>query len=138
MLEKIGELDLLQKLFGNVMTTPEVFAEFGLPLPSWVEIREPLDKSYLTTIGTLVDEGEASAIALALEYDNSLLIIDESKGRKLASKLGIPIIGTFGIIVDAKFEGHIPLVKPIFDKIRETNFRISDELEGLLLAKAGE
>lgn len=137
-LEKIGELDLLQKLFGTVVTTPEIVAEFGMPLPPWVKVEEPLNKSYKTTLGTFVDEGEASAIALALEYDKSLLIIDEFKGRKLASKLGLTIVGTFGIIVDAKFEGHILLVKPIFDKIRATNFRISDELENLLLAKAGE
>lgn len=137
-LDKIDELDLLRKLYRIVLTTPEVISEFGSALPSWVEVKEPTDKSYLDTFGKLIDKGEASAIALALEQDDSLLIIDEYKGRKIASKLGLTITGTFGVIVDAKFEGHILSVKPIFDKIRETNFRVSKELERLLLAKAGE
>ena len=46
LLEKIGELELLQKLFGVIVTTQEVADEFGLSLPSWIEIKTPSDKKY--------------------------------------------------------------------------------------------
>ena len=138
LLDKIGELNLLYKLFGTIITTSEVAFEFGLPLPDWFEIQQPKDKNYQTIIEASVDKGEASAIALAVELDDCLLIIDDLKGRKFAQQLGLTIIGTIGILVDAKLAGIIPSVKPLLTKIKTTNFRISDQLEMLILKKAGE
>ena len=46
LLDKIGELEILNKLFGTIITTIEVASEFGQPLPSWIEIKEPTDKNY--------------------------------------------------------------------------------------------
>ena len=138
LLDNIGELDLLKKLFGTITTTSVVKAEFGLPLPKWVEIKEPINTKYQSILEASVDKGEASAIALALEFDDCLLIIDDLKGRKFASQLGLSIIGTIGVIVDAKLIGIIPSIKPLIAKIRNTNFRISKQLEAVLLGKAGE
>lgn len=138
LLDKIGELEILNKLFGTIITTPEVAKEFGQTLPSWFEIQQPNDKKFQLIIETSVDKGEASAIALAIELDDCLLIIDDLKGRKFAHQLGIAIIGTIGVIVDAKLAGVIPTVRPILSKIRATNFRITERLELLILKKAGE
>jgi predicted nucleic acid-binding protein len=138
LLDKIGELSILNKLFGVITTTSEVAIEFGQPLPSWFEIREPADKNYQAIIEATVDKGEASAIALAIELDDCLLIIDDLKGRKFASQLGLTIIGTIGVIVDAKLAGVIPSVKPILSKIKSTNFRFTEQLESLILNRAGE
>jgi predicted nucleic acid-binding protein len=138
LLEKINELELLHKLFGTITTTSEVATEFGLPLPSWIEIKTPSNKHYQFIIASTVDKGEASAIALAIDFEDCLLIIDDLKARKFAQKLGLLIIGTIGIIVDAKLNGLIPSVKPFLTKIKQTNFRISEKLEVLILDKAGE
>ena len=138
LLDKIGEISILNKLFGVITTTSEVAIEFGQPLPSWFEIREPADKNYQAIIEATVDKGEASAIALAIELDDCLLIIDDLKGRKFASQLGLTIIGTIGVIVDAKLAGIIPSVKPILSKIKSTNFRITEQLELLIIKRAGE
>ena len=138
LLDKIGELGILKKLFGTIITTPEVAKEFGQALPVWFEVQQPKDKNCQLIIEASVDKGEASAIALAIELKNSLLIIDDLKGRKLAIELGLAIIGTIGVIVDAKLEGIIPSVKQILRKMRTTNFRISEQLELLILNKAGE
>jgi predicted nucleic acid-binding protein len=75
---------------------------------------------------------------LAIELDDCLLIIDDLKGRKFASQLGLTIIGTIGVIVDAKLAGIIPSVKPILSKIKSTNFRITEQLELLIIKRAGE
>jgi predicted nucleic acid-binding protein len=138
LLDKIGELEILNKLFGNIITTSAVAAEFGQQLPSWFEIKDPSDKNYQTIIEASVDKGEASAIALAIELEDCLLIIDDLKGRKFAHQLGLTIIGTIGVIVDAKLVGIINSVKPILAKIKSTDFRISEQLEALILKRADE
>ncbi len=138
LLDKIGELSILNKLFGIITTTSKVAEEFGQPLPPWFDIKEANDKKYQAIIESLVDKGEASAIALAIEFEDCLLIIDDLKGRKFAHQLGLRIIGTMGVIVDAKLTGIIPSVRPILSKIKSTNFRISEQLEMLILERAGE
>ena len=138
LLDKIGELEILNKLFGTVITTPEVANEFGQPLPSWVEIQQPSDKNYQSIIEASVDKGEASAIALAIELDDCLLIIDDLKGRRFANQIGLTIIGTIGVIVDAKLAGIINSVRPILTKIKSTNFRITEQLEVIILKRSGE
>jgi predicted nucleic acid-binding protein len=85
-----------------------------------------------------LDKGEATAIALAAEYENSLLIIDEEKGRKAVKDLGLSITGSLGVLVAAKKEGHIETVKPLIDKIQKTNFRISEELIERVLDQVNE
>jgi len=139
LLDKIGELKILNKLFRIIVTTQEVTEEFGHQLPFWFEIQQPKDKNYQSIIEASVDKGEASAIALAIELEDCYLIIDDDrKGRKFAHQLGLTIIGTIGVIVAAKLAGIIPSVRPILSKIRTTNFRITERLELLILKKAGE
>jgi len=94
LLAKIGELNLLDKLGRKVLITPAIQKEFGNKLPSWIEIKEPKDNHYQQILEMDLDEGEASAIALSLETDNSIVIIDDLKGRKLAVKLNLRYSGT--------------------------------------------
>jgi len=138
LLDKIGEIELLHGLFGEIITTQEVANEFGLPLPSWIDIKGPSNKKYQSIIEASVDKGEASAIALAVEFDDCLLIIDDLKGRKFANQLGLTITGTLGVIVDAKLANIIPSVKPLIERIKNTNFRISERIEAAILLKAQE
>jgi len=118
-LEKIGELELLHIVFGEIVATGEVAAEYGLPLPVWISVRNPRDENYRQILEASVDKGEASAIALAVELGDCLLIIDDLKGRNLAEQLGINITGTFGLIIEAKLSGHIESVKPLLAKIKQ-------------------
>ncbi len=138
--DKINHLHLLQQLFSKVYTTPEVEAEFGKILPSWIEIKAP-GNSYAEILRKISDKGEASAISLALEFctiENTFIILDDLKARKFALTQQLNIIGSMGIIVKAKQESLIPLVKPIFELIKATNFRIHEDLENKLLKVAGE
>ncbi|WP_219921558.1 DUF3368 domain-containing protein [Rufibacter sp. XAAS-G3-1] len=80
----------------------------------------------------------ASAIALAVELGDCLLILDDYKARRLASSLELKFTGTFGILVEAKLSGYLPSVRPILEKIKETDFRLSLDLERKILEKAGE
>ncbi len=82
--------------------------------------------------------GEASAITLANEITSALLIIDDLKGRKLAKRLQLMHTGTLGVLVLAKQRGVITSLKPHFDKIQKTNFRVSTTLLHGLLKTVGD
>lgn len=138
LLDKIQDLELLKVLFGQIVTTPIVAEEYGNLLPDWIIIQEPENKKNQLILEASLDKGEASAIALAMEHADCLLIIDELKGRKLARQLRLNITGTLGIIVEAKVSGHITSVRPLLDKIKQTNFRLSEQLEIAVLKSAGE
>ena len=69
--DKIGALDILHKTYGEITLTPEVSKEYGKSLPHWVKIVSVKNKSKQKEFEKLVDLGEASAIALALELPNS-------------------------------------------------------------------
>jgi predicted nucleic acid-binding protein len=75
---------------------------------------------------------------LAIENENSLLIIDERKGRLVAKRMGLSIIGTLGVIIKAKENGIIETIKPILEKLEMVQFRISPKLKKQILDKVGE
>ncbi|MHB1688922.1 MAG: hypothetical protein ACYCVH_16335 [Ignavibacteriaceae bacterium] len=67
-LEKINELDLLYKIYGQIITTNEVASEYGQPLPDWIIIKETSDKYRKQILGFQLDKGEASVIELAIKH----------------------------------------------------------------------
>ena len=135
---KIGELDILRKVYDSVTTTPEVAQEFQEILPDWILIENVKDKKYQEFLETQIDWGEASAIALAKEKEFPLLLLDDLKARKLATKLNLRVTGTLGVIHKAKQIGILVKVKPLIEKLQTTNFRISEYIIEELLRKNNE
>jgi predicted nucleic acid-binding protein len=85
-----------------------------------------------------IDKGESSAIALALETPGSTVILDDYKARKIAEQLGVNFTGTIGVIIKAKLNDIIPSIKPILAKIKDTDFRLSVDIERQALNDANE
>lgn len=83
-----SRISLLKSLFGKITITKIVADDFGKALPEFVEIENPKDKKYQKILETFLDPGEASAMVLALEKEECLLIIDEFKDRREAGQLG--------------------------------------------------
>jgi predicted nucleic acid-binding protein len=137
-LNNIGELDLLRRLYKTVTITQDILSEYGEKLPDWIEVQQAKDHYRQQLLEMQIDKGEASAIALALEINDNIVILDDWKARKLAERLGLSVTGTLGVIIRAKNTGIINSIKPYLDKIRETNFRISEELEQIALQEANE
>ena len=137
-LDKIEQLELLQGVYNEIYTTPEIVEEFGNPLPNWIIIESVKDKKYQKIIEMQVDKGEASAIALSLELDDSLLILDDLRARKLAKRLGLIFTGTLGVIQKMKENGVIRKFKPMIKKVKSTDFRISDKIIEVLLKRINE
>ena len=84
LLSKIEELELLKKLFKEIIITSEIVEEYGEPLPNWFIVESVVDRQKQIRFESQVDRGEASAIALSFEIDNTLVILDDNKARKLA------------------------------------------------------
>lgn len=137
-LTKIEELEILQKVYGEIITTTEIVNEFGEKLPSWIKVKEVIDKQKQQLLEFQIDKGESSAIALALETESSTVVLDDIKARKIAKHLGLNYTGTLGILIKAKLLGIIPSISPIIAKIKQTNFRLSPELELQVLKEANE
>lgn len=137
-LSKIKELDILKKVYNEIITTSEIADEFGEQLPDWIKLSEVKNKYLQDAISLTIDKGESSAIALAIETPNSLIILDDLKARKIALKFHLNVTGTIGVIIKAKLGGHILSIKPILQKLKETNFRLSNDLEKAALRIAKE
>lgn len=127
-LSDIDELDLLRRVYSEIITTHTIAEEFGEVLPSWVQVRSAIDRIREVELSQQVDKGEASAIALALEMPGSLLILDDMKARRLARSFHLQLTGTLGVLIKAKQIGVIDAIKPALVKIQDSNFHISDEL----------
>lgn len=137
-LDKAKILFILDKIYGNVLITPTVKAEFGKELPGFAEVRAIGNPNYETLLRGIVDPGEASVLALALEVADPLLILDDRKARSVAKEAGIPLTGTLGVILEAKNKRIVSEVAPIFERLAKSGFWISDDLRYHLLKLAGE
>ncbi len=142
-LKHAGVLEKLSLLFQKIAIPPSVMRELSIKEKkyfqslSFLSVEEPRDVRLVLVLKTIVDEGEAEAITLALEK-SSLLIIDDLKGRKLAGRLGLEIIGTLGVLKAMKLKGTIREVKPFIERLKEEGFYISGDLINRLLNDIGE
>ncbi|CAA6803086.1 MAG: Unknown protein [uncultured Sulfurovum sp.] len=97
----LNRLELLSNLFPKIIIPTSVYDEISVKksveLPSFISVQAPKPSEILETMKSLLDLGESEAIALALELE-SKLIIDEKKGRKIAMRQGLEIIGLLGIV----------------------------------------
>lgn len=138
LLDKIYALNILHNLFDVVLTTPEIAAEYGYPLPQWVIIQKVGDINLQRKFYQHVDKGEARAIALAYEVHADFLLLDDLEARKFALKLGLPVKGSAGVLLQAKQNGIIKAVKPYLELMQQTNFRIAASVIDIVLKEAGE
>ncbi len=136
--DRLNQLRLLKDIYHKVYTTPEIAQEFNKSLPNWVFIESATDTKYKNFLCTRVDLGEASAIALAVERNDSLLILDDLKARKFAKDLNLQMTGTLGVMNKAKGLGLISNLKPLLNQLQSTDFRVSENIIKDLLQRNGE
>jgi hypothetical protein len=138
-LEQIGRLGLLQSLFEELLITPAVAKEVSgsVRLFSWLLVTEPPELASRVLQRTL-GPGESETIALAVEMRPDFVILDDKAARRVATGLGLPVIGTVGILLKAREKGLIPALRPLLDRLREASFHISPSLLRAALLAAGE
>jgi len=151
-LAAIGKLELLQQQFGAVLIPPAVLAELKVETnfrgttairaaleAGWLELCEVQNRRLVQTLAIELDPGEAEAIALAIELEYPVLVMDEHDGRAKARALGLKPVGILGILLLAKKNGQIKSIKTTMQALRrEIGFFISDDLYRQILKQAGE
>lgn len=137
-------LHLLERLYGEVLVPVAVSEEYeagrrGEEAPledlSWI-IVVSIDPD--PVLPKALDPGEPTAIALALRTDARALLLDERIGRRAAAQLGLPIVGTVGVLLRAKQVGAIATIRPALDDMISKGVRISPSLRSTALQEAGE
>jgi predicted nucleic acid-binding protein len=116
----VGQSDLLAQLFGEVIIPPAVQAELSRThscLPPWLRIQPVRNLAEAARLFEVVDMGEAEAIALAKELQSDWLLMDERKGRCLATQEGLSIIGLVGVVLLAKKRSLIPSARALLDRL---------------------
>ena len=140
----IGEIDLLPKLFQQIIIPQAVYSELSDPLapppvqawitdrPNWLKIQSVSRTS--DAIVDLLDPGERAAILLAQELNADLLLLDDMKARRTAKDRGLAIAGILGILDRAATMKLIDLPATI-QSLKNTSFWTSDRLLQKLLDK---
>jgi uncharacterized protein len=149
-LAAIKKLDLLRALYSELVIPAAVYDEITAVRPTdpgandvreaeWIQVRSVKNRALVEALTLELDAGEAEAIALAVELDADLLLMDERRGRIAATRLGCRVVGVLGLVIEAKAAGILPAVRPVVDALTtDAGFRISQALLEKVLASAGE
>lgn len=147
-LSLINRLELLQQMYGEIVIPPAVEAELltsaqqGIDVPDprttgWLQVL-PVQSQALIPIVTDLGPGEAEVIGLALEHPGSRVILDDRLGRRVAALRQLTVTGTVGVVLKAKQNGYLPLVKPILTDLRGAGLWLHEALVAMVLEQAGE
>ncbi len=146
----IGRLDLLPRLYGQVIVPEAVFHEIvvqgagelgaeEISQADWVKVKSCSDQIFLKTLLHQLDPGEAEAIALAVELSADRILMDESEGRRIAAEHSLRTVGVLGVLLRAKREGLIPELAAEMQRLtHEAGFFIHPNLYKEVLEMAGE
>jgi predicted nucleic acid-binding protein len=125
----------------NVLIPPAVASEIAPSLrvrPSWVQIwSSPFSLDPMPWWSSL-DPGGIEAIALALELSANMVVLDDRPARRAAHELGLNVVGSLGILLEAHRRGLIGTVRPDLDAMVEAGFHMSRALYREILAIAEE
>ena len=144
---KIERLDLLEKIFGQVIIPNGVFNELTQNKSYAQEAKTIMSADFVVTKSvsdkkaveilektTSLDKGESEAIILFSELKAELMLMDERRGREVALKLKIPLSGTLGVLLEA-FDKNIisrEEIEQYLDEFQKQNRRFSRKIINLV------
>lgn len=149
-LASIGRFELLHELFGEVLISRAVYEEAvvtgreeggakrEVSSARWIRVVEARDQLAVEVLLDELDRGEAETIILAREVGADWVLMDERKGRRKLSQLGVHKVGTVGILLAAKEQGLIPVVGPEIEQLRQRGFTVSQAVVDAILTQAQE
>lgn len=141
-------LELLPELAGQVYVPEAVVAELeegqrrNVLLPvledlSWLIVRPVRDRTLLPLV-THLGDGEKEVLALGLETQDALLLLDDRDARRYAQTLELEISGTLGLLLRAKERGILDAIRPVLDRLQALRFRLNPRTRQMVLKRAGE
>jgi len=147
-LHQVGLLHILPSLARPVIIPASVVDELaagralGLDLPDpagleWITVQTPHSAPVLPMV-TDLGPGETQVIALAIERQGAVAVLDDAIARQVAQNLGIRFTGTLGLLLDAKRTGAIRAITPVLDQLQSLRFRVSPRTREAVRRMAGE
>jgi len=144
-LARMDALDVLGQLPYEFICPSEVRDELyeGASLgyqtiaPPWLTVI-PLIASPSAESVAALDKGEAAVIQLALELGLLRVSIDEVKGRRIATALGLSVVGSLGLVARAKTLGIILAMRPLVEKAMREGVHYHSDLVERVLSALGE
>jgi predicted nucleic acid-binding protein len=138
----VSAADLLPQLFSEVVIPEAVRDELQRShsrLPAWLRIAAVANQNQARQYAQIVDMGEAEAIELARELHADRLLMDERKGRRLAVREGVPVIGLLGVVLLARRKQFIPSARALIDRLqKEAGIYLADDVKEAALVSVGE
>jgi predicted nucleic acid-binding protein len=136
-LARLGHLDLLHRLYEAVYISTEVYNEVviaGAGMPGaaavskaeWIHVTPVTNAAELakTKVKMGLGAGEVSAVFLAKEIRADLTLMDEWKGRQLASEAGLAVVGCVGILEELYRRGEIKDLRQNYLELLRQNIRV--------------
>lgn len=140
-LSQIGRLDLLRRLHTSIRIPRAVAREVEptvTSLPDWILVQGLEQPLQPRTVSASIGPGEREVVSLGLELGAALLILDEQPARRLATSLGLRVIGTVGLLMAAKERGFLTEIRPELDRLLAVRFFMDQDLYDRVIAQAGE
>jgi uncharacterized protein len=146
----VGQFDLLAHLFGKITIPTAVYEEavvFGreqggarqeVSATNWIEVVPIRDQLAVDVLLDELDRGEAETIVLSRELNATWVLMDEKKGRHKLDEMGIPKVGTVGLLLKAKQIGYLDRLQPYLEQLRREGFSVSQTVINNVLQQAGE
>lgn len=139
---QVGKESVLRALYDRVVIPRAVEGELlrsHQSIPDFIDVCDVQDNVELDRLRSVLDEGEACAIALAQQLHADLLLIDEKKGRMEAEHIGLRYMGLVGVLIEAKRRGVIPALRPLMDRlVDDVGFRLAPPLRSAVLREVQE
>jgi len=148
-LARLDRLELLTILFSEVHLPQIVLSEatqkgeyadaelihfFAM---AHTQVGATIDNTLSRHLLKILDEGEAQTLVMAKELDCGVLM-DEKRGRQVARRQGIPVLGVLGVLLQAKREGHVGELKSMVLRLQDSGYRLSEGLVEAVLKLAEE
>lgn len=145
----VGQLDVLKKIYGEVLIPPAVYQELSEKKESlckkqvdnsldWIHVEKIENQMAKSMFKAQLHDGEVEVMILAKEKNADLVIIDDANAKKHAKYLKLPVTGTLGVLIKAKRQGYIRELKPIIQEMIDKNIYISENLMKLCLEQVNE
>ena len=146
----IQRFDLLRRIFGELLIAQAVYDEAVVAgrevggakrevlAAGWIKTVRVKDRLAVDVLLDELDLGEAETIVLARELAADWVLMDEKKGRRKLTQLGLQKIGTIGILLKAKQVGLITELRPELDLLRQRGFGVSQGVIEAVLRQANE
>lgn len=105
----------------------------------WISRHNVQNTNLVTALRRDLDAGESEVIALAVELNADLLLMDEREGRHQAHRFGLKVLGVVGILLEGKVQKKLVHIRPELDALRQrAGFYIGEALYQSALGLADE